>query len=116
MQNPHWVRLADKFNIEPEKEFDARTVEGYIGAFSVGNFFSGKYVGDHSKCFDERSLSIEINGISSDALMYFAEEVALEFNQETILVKDLNINKIFLVNPDMSGSYDLSSVEQENRS
>lgn len=90
-------RLADKFNIEPEKEFDAQTVEGYIGAFSVGNFFSGKYIGDHSKCFDERSLSVEINGISSDALMYFSEEVALAFNQETILVKNMNISKIFLV-------------------
>ncbi len=90
-------RLTDKFNLEPEKEFDARTVEGYIGAFSAGNFFLGKYIGDHSKCFDERSLSIEINGISSDALMYFAEEVALAFNQETILVKNMNISKIFLI-------------------
>ncbi len=106
-------RLVKKYNLEPEKKVDKRDVDDYIGAFSVGNFFSGRYIGDNSKVFDENSLSIEINGISSDALIYFAEEVAMEFNQETVLVKDLNLNKIFLVDPDRDGSYDMSSVNRK---
>ena len=67
----------------------------YIGAYSVGNFFKGKYVGDNGEMYNERSLSIEINGLSSESLLKVAEMIAQEFMQETVLVKDLNKNKIY---------------------
>jgi len=72
--------------------------DDFIGAFSVGNFFKGKYVGDNERVYNDRSLAIEINGISSEGLKEFAENIANEFMQETVLVKDLNLNKIYLVN------------------
>lgn len=68
----------------------------YIGAYSVGNFFKGKYVGDNGDMFNDKSLSIEINGLSSESLLKLAEMIAQEFMQETVLVKDLNKNKIYL--------------------
>lgn len=68
----------------------------YIGAYSVGNFFKGKYVGDNGEMFNEKSLSVEINGLSSEALLNIAEMIAKDFMQETVLVKDLNNNKIFM--------------------
>lgn len=71
--------------------------EEYIGAYSVGNFFRGKYVGDNGEMYSERSLSIEINGLSSISLFKLAEKLAKEFKQETVLVKDFNKNKIYLV-------------------
>ncbi len=70
--------------------------EERIGAYSVGNFFKGKYVGDNGEMYNDKSLSVEINGISSRNLLSFAELLAKEFMQETVLVKDLNLNKIYL--------------------
>lgn len=64
--------------------------------------------------FDETSLSIEVNGISSNGLIYLAEEVAREFNQETVLVKDLNLNTIFLVNQLEGDNYNLDSINKKN--
>ena len=67
----------------------------YIGAYSVGNFFKGRYVGDNGEMYNENSLSVEINGLSSESLLKVAEMIAQEFMQETVLVKDLNKNKIY---------------------
>ena len=47
----------------------------YIGAYSVGNFFKGKYVGDNGEMFNDKSLSIEINGLSSESLLKLASRV-----------------------------------------
>lgn len=71
----------------------------YIGAFSVGNFFKGRYVGDDGNVYDEKSLSVEVNGLSSNSLVELAEMLCKEFYQQTALVKDLNNGKIFLVSP-----------------
>lgn len=67
----------------------------YIGAYSVGNFFKGKYVGDNGEMYNEKSLGVEINGLSSKSLLTVAEMIAQEFMQGTVLVKDLNKNKIY---------------------
>jgi len=70
--------------------------EEFIGAYSVGNFFHGKYVGDNGEMFNEKSLCIEVNGLSSRSLLRLAEYLSDSFRQETVLVKDLNNNKIYL--------------------
>ena len=85
----------------------------YIGALSIGKFFNGRYVGDNGKMFNEKSLSIEFGGLSSKALMSVSEMLADEFNQETVLLKDLNKNKVFLVNSDKNGNYDTSVVNKK---
>jgi len=92
----------------------SETVDDYIGAFSIGNFFSGRYIGDNKKVFNESSLTIEINGISSKGLIYLAEEIAREFNQETVLVNDLNQNKIFLVNQLKGEYYELTGINKKS--
>lgn len=71
----------------------------YIGAYSVGNYFHGRYVGDNGEKFDEKSLCLEINGLSSVALLKMAENITKSFGQETVLVKDLNSGKIYLADP-----------------
>ena len=48
--------------------------------------------------FDDKSLSIEINGLSSKGLLRLAEYICQDFLQETVLMKDLNTNKIYLAN------------------
>ena len=71
----------------------------FIGAYSFGNFFKGKYVGDNGEMFNDKSLALEINGLSSKGLLRLAEYISNDFLQETVLVKDLNVNKIYLANP-----------------
>lgn len=68
----------------------------HIGAYSVGNYFHGRYVGDNGEKFDEKSLCLEINGLSSMALLKMADKIAKSFGQETVLAKDMNSGKIHL--------------------
>lgn len=71
----------------------------HIGAYSVGRSFTGKFVGDNGEIYDEKSLSVEVNGLSGRSLLRFAEMLADVFRQETVLVKDLNTGKIYHVKP-----------------
>lgn len=82
--------------------FDKESDEEYIGSYSVGHFFKGRYVGDRGEMFSEKSLSVEVNGLSSKSLVNLAERIADTFRQETVLVKDLNCDKIFLVDTEPS--------------
>lgn len=105
--------IINRFNSNNEKVLGSDKIEDYIGAFSIGNFFSGRYVDDNNNIYNEKSLSLEVNGISSSGLIYLAEEIARDFIQETVLVKDLNNNKIFLVNQEIGDNYELSDLNRK---
>ena len=77
----------------------------HIGAYSVGRSFTGKFVGDKEEVYDEKSLSVEMKGLSGRSLLRFAEMLADVFRQETVLVKDLNTGKIYLADPIPSGAF-----------
>jgi hypothetical protein len=70
-----------------------------IFGVTIGNFVKGRYKAKDGSLYDESSLSIEIVGITSDVLNKVAEELAQEFKQETVLVKNYDENKIYLVKP-----------------
>lgn len=96
-------KIVNKFNKYNE-------TDEYIGAYTIGNAFRGKYVGDNGEQFDERSTTIEIGGLSTKGLLRLAEMIARVFHQETVLVKDMNNMKFYLANshreegePDFSG-------------
>jgi hypothetical protein len=69
-----------------------------VYGFSIGNFFKGRYKSSGGKTYDETSTSIEIIGIESSTLLAIAEEVAREFQQQTVLVKDYQSGNIYLAN------------------
>ena len=68
-----------------------------IFGVSIANYVKGRYKSDNGSMYDESSLSIEIIGITSDVLNKVAEDLAKEFQQETVLVKDYASNRIYLV-------------------
>ena len=68
-----------------------------VYAVTVGNFVKGKYKGRNGKIYDEKSLSIEIIGITSEVLDAVAKDLAREFNQESVLVKNYQTNDIYLI-------------------
>ena len=68
-----------------------------ISGYSLGNFFTGRFKSSKTgKVYDEKSLSIEIIGINSRQLLLLATEIAKEFKQESVLVKDHESGKIYL--------------------
>ena len=46
--------------------------------------------------YSDKSVALEVDGLSSASLLRLAEILATAFQQETVLVKDLNKNKIYL--------------------
>ena len=72
-------------------------LEDYTNLFSIGNYFFGKYI-DANESFNENSISIQINGLSSKGLIDLSKELVNELDQEKVLLKDLNSRKIYLVN------------------
>ena len=65
---------------------------------TIGNFVKGRYKSEtNGSMYDESSLSIEIIGITPDVLNRVAEDLAKEFKQETVLVKNYEDNRIYLV-------------------
>ena len=68
----------------------------FIGEYAVGHHFKGRYVGNKGDIFDDNSLSVEINRLSSASLLKVAEMLAHELMLETVIVKDLNNNKIYI--------------------
>ena len=68
-----------------------------VYGITIGGFVKGRYRADNGLLYDERSLSVEIIGISTDVLNKVAEGMAKEFRQETVLVKNYEEDKIYLV-------------------
>jgi hypothetical protein len=86
----------------------------YIGAYSVGNAFKGKYVGDNGEQFDERSITIEVGGLSTKGLLRLGEMIAKVFHQETVLIKDMNNFKFYLANSTrVKGEPDFSNINKK---
>jgi len=69
-----------------------------IYGVTIGNFVKGRYKAKDGSLYDEKSLSVEIIGIETAVLNKVAEDLAAEFQQETVLVKNYETNKIYLVN------------------
>ncbi len=67
-----------------------------IGAFSIGNSFRGRYV-SNGRVFNEKSVSLEVLGMPTDVLMRLAAQVAKDFSQETVLLKDYNTGRNLLI-------------------
>jgi len=84
--------------------------DDFVSAYSLGNIFNGNYLDEAGNVYSEKSTTLEIAGVDTKILFDIAEEIAVEFKQESVLVKDYNKNKIYLVNSDKTGSYDLDTI------
>ncbi len=62
---------------------------------NVGPYFRGYYRSDSGKVFSERSIAIEMVFVDSATLEKIATELAIQFKQESVLVKDYNNGEIY---------------------
>lgn len=105
--------LGMRTDMSDEEKKKRLAEEDYIGGYSVGNAFRGSYVGDKGERYNEKSFTIEIDGLSTKGILRLAEMIAKEFQQESVLVKDLNENKIYYADTserDPNAPIDLSQI------
>ena len=76
-----------------------------LGRFLTGTYLDRKKVKDDKtgemievvKVFNDRSLSLEIVGITYEQLLHLAEDMCMEFKQDSVLVKSYETGKILFV-------------------
>jgi len=80
----------------PHKKVDEamRSLQRPIG-FSLGNFFSGRYIDKQNRLFDEKSASIDIKGVTSDELKKIAHALCEQFDQNSVIVEDKNTGNAY---------------------
>lgn len=72
------------------------TDEEPSATYSIGKSFKGKFVTEKGIEFNEHSITVYINNMSSSALLLFAELLSESLKSEAVLVKDLNNKNIYL--------------------
>jgi hypothetical protein len=68
-----------------------------VYGITLGNYVKGRYRAENGSMFEESSLSVEIIGVSTEILNKVAVSLAQSFRQETVLVKNYEDNRIYLV-------------------
>jgi hypothetical protein len=95
----HVLKSVESY--DPEKEL--------IGAYAIGHYFKGHYSAD-SKEFSEQSLCIEVDGLSTQPLLYLGEFVCRVFGQQLMLIKDNNAS-----DPKSASIYRVDAVTDKDR-
>ena len=63
--------------------------------WTIGNYFNGKYKSDIGVSFNETSLCVQINNITSTKLKTNALQMCKDLRQESVLIKDYSTGKIW---------------------
>ena len=96
----NWIKQKAstiKNRVLKNKKIDKIAQNHDLVGWTVGKYLRGRYTGKNGKVYDENSVSLEIIGVDSDILLDIAEELCIDFIQESVLVKDYNTGKIFFV-------------------
>ena len=94
-----WKTFLNRLNVSTR--FKEILLKKYkLPGYTMGKNFRGSYTGKNGITFDEKSFTIDIAGVDSDALKLMATEICREFKQEVVMVRDFNDNatKVYFVN------------------
>lgn len=80
------------------KKIDQIAVKHQLAGWTIRKLLSGHYTDKRGNVYGENSVSVEILGVSDDTLIKIAEEVCNVFQQEAVLVRLYNTNRILFVN------------------
>lgn len=94
--------LKQKFASFKNKLYSYKKIDNIANNYNlvgwtVGKFLSGRYTAKNGKTYSEDSLSVEIIGIDTDELNNIAEDLCIEFLQESVLIKNYNENRIYFI-------------------
>ena len=63
--------------------------------YTIGNAFRGNYIGTHGEVYNESSTTIEVDGLPRSDFFRSADFIARALHQRSLILKDLNSNKIY---------------------
>lgn len=70
----------------------------YVGGYTIGKNFIGEYTDINNEInFNKNSVTIELGGIPTEMLFIFGSELCKIYKQPSLLVKDFNTNKNYLI-------------------
>lgn len=81
-------------------------------AWSIGNFFTGRYTSSEGEVFDESSISVQIVYIDSKTLFKIAEELCDAFKQECVMVFDFSNSMTYFVDSETKDEATEEVVEE----
>ena len=79
---------------------DKRAKDRNFGGWTIGKYLNGRYTAKNGSTFSENSISIEVLGITFNELIDFATALCRDFEQEAVLVKSYENNRVVFVNKD----------------
>lgn len=80
------------------KKIDKVAQNFKLKGWTVTKGLHGKYIDrKNGVVFDEKSLSVELAGISTDVLLDVAENLCNEFKQQSVLIKSYENNNIWFI-------------------
>lgn len=86
-------------SVSSMKKIDKVASKFDLQGWTVTKGLHGKYIDRKTgTIFDEKSISIELVGITQDVLLDVAENLCNEFKQQCVLVKSYENNDIWFVN------------------
>lgn len=92
-----------KNRLSSKKKIDKIADDNELIGWTVGNYLDGRYKAKNGKMYGEKSMSVEIIGIDTDALIKIAEQLCDAFSQESVLVKDYSTGRVMFVESDNMG-------------
>lgn len=91
------IVFAERQNIPPRLLLDcAKTYNKDCQNYIVGKGFLGQYITVYGNNFDSNSLTLEIAGIDTQALIKLTEDLARNLLQDCLLIKDYTNGKVYL--------------------
>lgn len=70
-----------------------------LNSWRIGNYFKGNYITKNGQNYGENSLSLEIVDVDFNTLVKIAEEICIDFKQESVLLHDFSTGRILFVDP-----------------
>lgn len=96
----NWAKqkLATLSNrLSGKRKIDKIADDNELIGWTVGNYLNGRYKAKNGVFYGEKSLSLEIIGVSTDTLIKIAEQLCVVFKQESVLVKDYSTGRVLFV-------------------
>ncbi len=91
------IVFAERQNIPPSLLLDCvKTYNKDSQNHTIGKGFLGQYLTVYNSNFNFNSLTLEIAGIDTQALIKLAEDLAWNLLQNCLLIKDYNNGKVYL--------------------
>lgn len=98
----NWIQqkvATYKNRLKATSMLDKIANKNQLVGWTIGHYFDGRYRAKNGQNYGENSLSLEIVGVDFNTLVKIAEEICIDFKQESVLLHDFSTGRILFVDP-----------------